>query len=251
MTSYPVRAYCGPDAIEIRSEGDGMTMAGHFAVFGQDTVINSRYEGHFIERIAPGAFSDTLAARGDKVKVLFDHGSDPSIGNKVLGDIRSVTEDGKGAAFEVGLHDTSYVRDLIPGLRSGAYGASFRFSVPTGGDSWDHPTRSSDTNPDMLPVRTLNKVDLYEFGPVTFPAYDGATAGMRSGTDQFIDGLLSDPVVMARFLGRLTDSKLVEKVLADLPTDGRAATTEDIEPTADATHAQLRRQWLAEHIFNS
>jgi len=43
----------------------------------------------------------------------------------------------------------------------------------------DKPERS-DYNPDALPERTIHEVELFEFGPVTFPAYAGATAGVRS-----------------------------------------------------------------------
>ena len=66
------RAFIAPDAVELRAEGDGdgNTMFGHFAVFNDWTEINSMFEGRFLERLAPGAFADTIPARGDKVKVL-------------------------------------------------------------------------------------------------------------------------------------------------------------------------------------
>jgi prohead serine protease len=47
----------------------------------------------------------------------------------VLGVASMMREDETGAAYEVPLLDTSYNHDLIPGLRAGAYGASFRFAV--------------------------------------------------------------------------------------------------------------------------
>ena len=74
--------------IELRAEEestDGLgTLHGYAAVFNEDTVIDS-WEGQFVERIAPGAFTKTLEERGDRVKVLFNHGFDPSIGDKPLG----------------------------------------------------------------------------------------------------------------------------------------------------------------------
>lgn len=209
------RALVAPDVIELRAaDNGGDMMHGHFAVFGEFTEINSYFEGRFLERIAPGAFTQTFAERGDKVKVLYDHGADPMIGNKPLGKITNLAEDKRGARYEVELFDASYVRELVPALRAGALGASFRFSIAEGGEVWEQPTRATRSNPDKLRERTITAVNLFEFGPVTFPAYDSATAGMRSTTDQFFDRLTNDP----RFLARMTErlgSRVVEQMLSD------------------------------------
>lgn len=151
------------------------TLVGYAAVFGVDTVIDS-WEGRFVERIAHGAFRDTLKKNGERVKVLFNHGFDPSIGDKPLGKPRTMREDRTGLWVEVPLDDTSYNRDLVASLRSGALdGQSFRFSVNR--ESWAEPEGE-------LPVRTIQAVTLYEFGPVTFPAYQATTAGVR-GRDAY------------------------------------------------------------------
>jgi HK97 family phage prohead protease len=213
-TENLLRAWSAPDAMEYRdgATGDGNTLHGHFAVFNSWTEINSAYEGQFVERVAPGAFAKTFAERGMQIKVLFDHGHDPSIGNKPLGEIKSLAEDRTGAAYEVGLFDTSYVNDLRPALRSGQLGASFRFRVDA--ETWnDNPKRSAD-NVDGLRERTIDAATVYEFGPVAFPAYSDASAGLRSTTDQFIERLLADPVTLARFIDR-TSPRVVEHLLAE------------------------------------
>lgn len=161
------------------------TLFGHFARFGEWTEIHSYFEGDFLERIGRGAFAKTIADRAGNLadfKVLFNHGHD-NVGRQVLGVPEEVREDPEGVYYEVPLFDTSYNRDLLPGLRSGAYGASFMFSVIR--DEWNDEPGVSDHNPKGLPERTIHEVRLYEFGPVTFPAYAGATAGARSLTDQF------------------------------------------------------------------
>lgn len=159
--------------VEFRADTDGPTLGtlnGYAAVFNSDTEIDS-WEGRFIERIAPGAFKKTLNDSADRVKVLFNHGFDPSIGDKPLGKPRVMKEDQRGLYVEVPLDDTSYNRDLVASLRSGALdGMSFRFSVVR-----EEVDESGD-----LPVRTLREVKLYEFGPVTFPAYAATTAGVRA-----------------------------------------------------------------------
>lgn len=185
--------------IEMRAaaEGGPRVMSGHFSVFNEWTRISSSWEGEFYERIAPGAFAKAFKERTPKV--LFQHGKDPQVGDKPLGSVRSVTEDSRGASYEVELLDTSYVRDLIPGLEAGLYGASFRFSVVK--EDWDQSPKRSAHNPDGLPERTVREARVPEFGPVTFPAYAGATAGVRSMTDEFlISRLAADPERLASLI---------------------------------------------------
>lgn len=172
--------------LEDRATSDDMpVLRGHFAVFNQWTEINSLYEGHFLERVAPGAFNKAFRPEyRDGIRVLFQHGKDPQIGDKPLGPIRSLAEDSTGAAYEVPLLDTSYNRDLIPGLKAGLYGASFRFRVTR--EAFNRNAEPSEYNPDGLPERTIQEAAVSEFGPVTFPAYAGATAGVRSLTDEFL-----------------------------------------------------------------
>jgi HK97 family phage prohead protease len=157
---------------------------GYFARFNEWTEIDSTFEGHFLERVAPGAFARSLAHDRERLRVLFQHGRDPQIGDKPLGIPTLLREDERGAAYEVPLLDTSYVADLIPGLRAGAYGSSFRFKVLRE-DLNEKPERSS-YNPNALPERTIREAKVMEFGPVTFPAYEGAIAGVRSLTDWYL-----------------------------------------------------------------
>lgn len=222
----------------IRAEGDPAampTLTGRFSVFNQWTEINSMFEGRFMERFAPGAFAKTIAEQRDGMRVLFQHGHDPQIGDKVLGPIADLREDGKGAYYEVPLLDTSYNRDLIPGLEAGLYGASFRFKVMRE-EFVEKPARSK-ANPDGLPERTVTEAQVREFGPVTFPAYAGATAGVRSMTDEFM-------------LGRFVDNperlqELIEAVRGMRAPEPSEATTPEQdeqtpEPPAATTSARER-----------
>ncbi len=160
-------------------------MHGHFARFNEWTEIDSTFEGNFMERVAPGAFARSLAHDRNKMRVLFQHGRDPQIGDKPLGIPTLLREDELGAAYEVPLLDTSYVADLIPGLRAGVYGSSFRFQVIA--EHLDNTAPASSYNPKGLPERTITEAKVMEFGPVTFPAYEGATAGVRSLTDWYLE----------------------------------------------------------------
>lgn len=182
-----------PDTPEMRSEGEERPVIfGHFARFNEWTRIDSVFEGTFMERIAPGAFSKTFKERRSAIRLLFQHGRDPQIGDKPLGTFRELREDDDGAYYEAELFDTSYNADLEPGLRAGAYGASFAFSVVR--EDFDREPGESDDNPDGIPERTIREAKVFEGGPVTFPAYDGATAGVRCVS-------LTDQVLIARATG--------------------------------------------------
>lgn len=182
-----------PASLELREAAAGTSpkMVGHFAVFNRWTEIDSFFEGRFLERIAPGAFKKTFKENRDAIKVLAEHGYDPMIGKRALGSIDELSEDNEGAYYEVSLVDASDVRDLIlPRLRANLYGASFRFSVMR--EEVEEEPDPSDENPKGLAERTIKEARVFEFGPVTFPAYADATASarsrahaMRSMTDEY------------------------------------------------------------------
>ena len=231
-TDNLVRTSTQPMELRAGTAGDGNTLFGHFTVFNEWTEINSMWEGRFLERNAPGMLDDTIKGRTAQIKVLVDHGADPSIGNKPLGPIRKLTGD---AYYEVDLLDAPYVRDIKPALEAGLYGASYRFRVVK--ESWNDPQTATKWNPAKLPERTIEQVDLYEFGPVVFPAYASASSGVRSirSTDDFA-AALTDPLFIVRLTERV-GPKTVEQIIAALRSDpefsGHAGDAPGQLPTAD------------------
>lgn len=163
------------------------TMVVRFSTFNTWYEVDSWFEGTFIERTVPGAFKETIRDDLDSIKVLYDHGFDYQIGNKILGPIESLREDDDSPVGEVPLFDTAYNRELLPGLEAGVYGSSFRFRITK--EEWDDEPKVSEYNPKGLPERTIKQVRLFEFGPVTFPANPSSTAGLRSLTDSYYERL--------------------------------------------------------------
>lgn len=172
----------------VDDEPPGMpTLEVRFSAFNTWYEVDSLWEGTFIERTVPGSFKQTIRDDLASMKCLYDHGFDPQIGNKVLGAIESLSEDADSPVGLVPLFDTSYNRDLLPGLEKGVYGSSFRMRVTK--EAWDDEPKPSDYNPKGLPERTIQQVRLFEFGPVTFPANPESTATLRSLTDSYYEQL--------------------------------------------------------------
>jgi len=154
--------------LEIRADGDGMTLRGYAAVFNSPSQPLP-----FTETIAPGAFRASLDSRND-IKLLWNHDTGTVLGSTRAGTLK-LTEDAKGLLVEASLPDTSAGRDLATLIKRGDVNAfSFGFRIPTNGDEWP----SADQ-------RILKRVNVHEVSVVAFPAYESTigTATVRSMTD--------------------------------------------------------------------
>lgn len=163
--------------LDVRADDDGRPLlVGYPIVYNKWTEIKG-WEGHFMERISPGAPARHLKTHADRIKVLFNHGMDV-IGRMPLGKPRAIVDRKKGLWTETPLDPTSYNDDLAVSIRSGAIdGMSFQFTVSR--EDWKDEPKTSDRNPKGIPERTIRELKLYEFGPVTFPAYQATEVGLR------------------------------------------------------------------------
>jgi len=166
----PKNNLCRAASFELRAtdDEDGLTLEGYAAVFDDPTRIDS-WEGMFDETIAHGAFSKTIKER--KPVLQFDHGHDIATGSVPIGSIEELKEDKTGLFVRARLHDNARVEPIRQAIASGAIdGMSFRFRVTR--EEWDE---TGD-----IPQRTIREVELFELGPVVFPAYASTTVGVRS-----------------------------------------------------------------------
>jgi HK97 family phage prohead protease len=170
---------------EATSESDGRTLEGYAAVFDHPTRIDS-WEGRFDETVIRGAFAKTLNER--KPVLQFDHGRDVRTGSVPIGSIVEIREDTKGLFVKARLFDNPTVEPIRQAIEGGAIdGMSFRFKVNQDDwyDSEGKRVRESDLSSmlkdgDQALRRTIREVELYEAGPVVFPAYEATSVGVRS-----------------------------------------------------------------------
>jgi hypothetical protein len=155
---------------------------GLFAVFNTFAIIRGEGPSPFLEQIAPGAFTKTFRENRGGIKCMYQHGRDPVAGMNPIGPILELEEQGSvGARYVVGMLDSSWNRDRLPGLREGLYGASFRFQVVRE-EVNAHPGVSAH-NPDGIEERRITEAKVREFGPVVWGAYETASANARSVDD--------------------------------------------------------------------
>lgn len=166
---------------------DGRNLTGYAAVFDAPTVIES-FGGDFEEEIKRGAFKRSLNARQPVLQ--FDHGRDKRTGSVPIGAIREIFEDDEGLFVAARLFTNDVVEPVRQAIEGEAIrGMSFRFRVVN--DTWidaEGKKIPDDDLADLLmdpgdrgPIRRqIREVELFELGPVVFPAYDQTSVGVRS-----------------------------------------------------------------------
>ena len=180
--------------LEIRAEGDGMTLRGYAAVFNSPSQPLP-----FIETIEPGAFRDSLKSRND-VKLLWNHDTSIVLGSTRAGTLRLI-EDSRGLLVEADLPQTQAGKDAAISISRGDVTAfSFGFRIPAGGDVWNSANE-----------RVLKRVNVHEVSVgVAFPAYtatDG-TANVRSMTE------LSEKILKLAEIRGVSAEELTDALLA-------------------------------------
>ena len=152
-----------------RGDNGAKTIIGYAAKF--DSL--SQDLGGFVEKIDKKAFKRCLE-RGCDVRGLKNHDPAMLLGRMKSGTLRIET-DGEGLRYEIDVPETQTGRDTVTEIERGDMdGSSFSFTTEDeDGDEWDDTTSP--------PTRTLRNIrDLFDVGPVTYPAYLDTEVNTRS-----------------------------------------------------------------------
>lgn len=145
-------------------------------IFGTASVTYDGSEGsqfhlfdNVYERIAPGAFDESLTSKRDVV-ALYNHDQNQILGRVSNGRL-SLRADSKGLHYEIDPTDTSYARDLRANIEAGnVKGSSFAFQAEE--VDWLEDGKND--------IRFIKKARLFDISPVTDPAYSSSKVGIRS-----------------------------------------------------------------------
>lgn len=164
MDRNKMQTRSSPASFETREDGEGKYIEGYFSVFQSDYEL---WPGA-TERVAPGAFSDTLA--GD-VRALVDHETRLVLGRTAAGTLE-LKEDSRGLWGRVKINpDDSDAMNLYARVQRGDVSqCSFGFDI------LDEDT---EYRADGTVQWTIKAVKLYEVSVVTFPAYEETGVAAR------------------------------------------------------------------------
>lgn len=158
--------------VRMESRADGSEIiVGYGAVFYDPANAGTEYElwEDMRERIMPGAFDRAIREKHD-ARGLFNHDPSDLLGRVAAGTMR-LSVDSTGLLYEIDKPDTQVGRDVAVSIKRGDLsGSSFAFIA----------RRTVWIEQDGLLIRQVEDLDLYDTGPVTYPAYEATTAGLRS-----------------------------------------------------------------------
>lgn len=170
-------------SIEKRADGKRV-IVGYASVFYNSRKAGTESElwSGVVERIASTAFDRALADKHD-ARGVFNHNSDNLLGRVGAGTVR-LSKDDRGLKYEIDVdeEDPDHKRVVRKIERGDLAGSSFAFTA----------TRVEWTAEKNTEVRTILDVDLYDVGPVTYPAYEGTSTGLRSSDKTSIEAERSD-----------------------------------------------------------
>lgn len=165
----PQRRYISNE-VRLNFDSGPPKIQGYAARFDQITEL---WPG-FRERVKRGAFTETI--QQDDVRALWNHDPNFVLGRNVAKTLE-LFEDDKGLGYRIIPPDTSAAKDLMVSIKRGDVSqSSFGFNIIK-------RTIEIDEEKDEM-LRTIEKVQLFDVSPVTFPAYPQTEVHVRMTTNE-------------------------------------------------------------------
>lgn len=167
--------------VEIRqADEDNPGIVGYGSLYDVRTTIGFWFQ--FDEEVAPGAWDATIDG-GDQ-RCMFNHDANWLLGRTTAGTLR-LSSDDTGLAYDTDINpaDVNAMSVHAKVARGDVSGSSVFFRVVR--EEWTEPT---DDNGLERPLRRILEAELFELGPVVFPAFVDTTVGARCA--DALDGVL-------------------------------------------------------------
>jgi uncharacterized protein len=204
----------GPGGLETRTvpaehtraaDDNGPTITGLGSVYGQTSTIGGTFSD-WDEEVVAGAWSETIK-NGD-IRSMMNHDANWLLGRTTSGSLRlKDTEEGLRYEIDINPDDPNAMSAHARVSRGDISGSSVWFRVIA--EQWTEPDDGNDLE---RPLRQILEAQLFEVGPVVFPAFPATTSTART-----LDGVL-------RAAGVTNDARRAE-VGFDLLSDPAGAET--------------------------
>tara|TARA_Y100000593_G_scaffold84652_1_gene160452 strand:+ start:4159 stop:4854 length:696 start_codon:yes stop_codon:yes gene_type:complete len=213
--------------LESRAGKDLPAITGYAAVYYRADDPGTEYHifDDLVERIMPGAF-DAPVAQQDDIRSFFNHNPNAMLGRRSSG-TASFSADDVGLLMRIEPPNTQPARDVIQLLERGDVdGASFMFLVGSSAKRskvvWSE--EKDEETGRLVDVRELHAFEVFEAGPVVFPAYEATTSGVDSRDASQLD-LARQEWRAARQRGKITGptAEQLEARLAQVFADTQQA----------------------------
>lgn len=169
-----VRTIPGRERLEARATASGKKMlVGYGSVSNQTTTIEGWFS-EWDEEVADGAWTKTIA-EGD-IRSMFNHDTNWLLGRTKSGSLR-LSEDDVGLEYETDINpdDPNALSVYAKVERGDVDGSSVWFRVLA--EEWTYPTKDNGLE---RAKRRITEAQLFETGPVVFPAFEQTTVVARS-----------------------------------------------------------------------
>lgn len=163
--------------IETRGSENVPHLVGYAAVFYREDDPGTQYKlwNNCFERVMSSAFDNV--AKND-VRGLFNHDSDNILGRNTAGTMK-LTVDEVGLRYDITLPNTQFARDIAESIGRGDIdGSSFAFLPDK--EEWSERKEGGLE----YEVRELLSVEVFDVGPVTYPAYQATTSDIAERSHQ-------------------------------------------------------------------
>lgn len=219
---------------EFKADEEGRTFTGYASTFGN--IDAGR------DRVVKGAFAKTIAERGHRVKILWQHSRYDPIGRPT-----SLVEDDAGLNISAKVSRTSLGQDVMVLMQDGVVDQlSIGYDVIK--DNWDREAN----------VRDLLEIRLWEVSPVTFPMNELAmVTGVKHMSIADLEILAERATLLAQNglkEGRVLSKRnlaIVRDAYDALGTLISAATATDEEPDKATPDPDAKQQADAEEPDSS
>lgn len=245
-----VRRTFALEDITIRAGGDGRTVEAYASVFDVAATVSDFEGSGYVETIRRGAFERTIAQRGDRMQVIYNHGLDiygtPTAEFSMpVGVALEMREDARGLFTVTRYSKTPLADQILELIKDGAIRAQ------SWGGRWVRSEGRAPYRPGQSVIRY--EAAMREYGPTPFPVFqDAAIIGVRSVSTLATELVSLSPEERAELTQLISGTSNADPAATGTATTDSSTTSTDSGPPpaattpADPTHDhELRRRQLA------